>query len=226
MLAARTIIPILRSFVEIGSVLDVGCARGAWLSAWAETGCNDFMGVDGTTVVPAQLAIDPARFMATDLSVPFNLGRRFDFVQCLEVAEHLSLARSKTLVADLVSHSDVVLFSAAPPGQGGEHHINEQPYDFWRALFDEHNYIAFDCLRPMISQNREIPFWYRYNAILYVRSGAVEKLNDRATLYKLAPRKPVPDISPPAFRIRKAIVRFLPNKLNNFLARIIAARGS
>src|SRR5437879_2755771 len=93
MFAARTIIPILRSFLDIGSVLDVGCARGVWLSAWAESGCDDFMGIDGTGVLPAQLAIDPAYFVATDLSTPFNLGRRFDFVQCLEVAEHLPRTR-------------------------------------------------------------------------------------------------------------------------------------
>jgi SAM-dependent methyltransferase len=225
MLAARSIIPILRSFIQIGSVLDVGCARGAWLSAWAETGCTDFMGIDGATVAPAHLAIDPARFVATDLSVPFNLGRRFDFVQCLEVAEHLPLARSKTLVADLVSHSDVVLFSAAPPGQGGEHHINEQPYEFWRRLFGEHDYIAFDCLRPMVRKNQEIPFWYRYNAILYVKSDAVGKLSAQATLHKIAPGRCIPDISPPAFRIRKTVVRLLPGKVTNLLARIIAASG-
>jgi hypothetical protein len=224
-LAARTMIPILRSFLEISSVLDVGCARGVWLSAWAESGCDDFMGIDGTHVARAQLAIDPAYFVVADLSKGFNLGRRFDFVQCLEVAEHLPRTRSETLVADLVSHSDVVLFSAAPPGQGGEHHINEQSYDFWKALFREHGYIALDCLRPMIYRKHAIPFWYRYNSILYVKSEAIGKLSDRAALYQLAPAESVRDISPLVFRIRKAIVRILPDKLSTFLARIIARLG-
>jgi hypothetical protein len=225
MLAARTIIPILRSFLEICSVLDVGCARGVWLSAWAESGCDDFIGIDGTDVEPARLAIDPGRFVATDLSIPFNLGRRFDFVQCLEVAEHLPRTRSKSLVADLVSHSDVVLFSAAPPGQGGEYHINEQPYDFWKALFNEHGYVAFDCLRPVICQMHAIPFWYRYNSILYVKSDAVRRLSKQATTYRLLPAGRVQDMSSLLFRIRKAIVRLLPDKLNNFMARIIARLG-
>jgi hypothetical protein len=34
----------------------------------------------------------------------------------------------------------MVLFSAAPPGQGGEHHVNERTYEFWRGLFARHGY--------------------------------------------------------------------------------------
>ena len=176
-------------------------------------------------VTEAKLAIKRACFVRTDLSKPFNLGRRFDFVQCLEVAEHLPLSRSESLVSDLVFHSDVVLFSAAPPGQGGEYHINEQSYDFWKSLFAEHGYIAFDCLRPMLLQNRAIPFWYRYNAILYVKFDALDRLSDQMTTYRLDAGTSIADISPLGFRIRKAIVRFLPIVLANTLASAIALIG-
>jgi SAM-dependent methyltransferase len=218
--AARAIVPILRSFLEIGSVLDVGCARGAWLSVWAETGSADVMGIDGGSFGPDQLAIDPGRFATTDLSAPFRLGRRFDLVQCLEVAEHLPLTRAESLVADLAAHSDVVFFSAAPPGQGGEHHINERPYEFWRGLFADQGYVAIDCLRPAIRHQTAIPFWYRYNALVYVKSGAIGTLSEAARSRQLARNVNIPDMAPPGFRIRKMVLRALPSGLIDVLARI------
>jgi len=221
-IAARTIVKILRSFIKIDSVLDVGCARGTWLAAWADSGCSDFLGIDGAYVDQNHLVIDPARFVMVDLSSPFNLGRRFDLVQCLEVAEHLPRTRSKTLVADLVAHANVALFSAAPPGQGGEFHINEQHYDFWKALFSDHGYIAFDCLRPKIRDIRAIPFWYRYNMILYVKSDTIEKLSAQVRTSRLAPDAAIPDVAPLAFRARKALLRLLPGALIDGLARINA----
>jgi len=219
--AARAIVSIIRSFLEIESVLDIGCARGTWLAAWAETGCSDFIGIDGPGVELDQLAINPAKFQRADLALPFDLGRRFDFAQCLEVAEHLPPARSRSLIADLVAHADVVLFSAAPPGQGGEFHINEQPYDFWKALFAEHGYLTVDCLRPRIRHFKAIPYWYRYNAILYVKLERAEKLSDRAREGLLAPESAIPDVAPMAFRLRKFLLRLLPGGIVDRLARIV-----
>ncbi|MDP6884692.1 MAG: hypothetical protein QF830_11185, partial [Rhodospirillales bacterium] len=42
----------------------------------------------------------------------------------LEVAEHLPPDAAETFVATLVAHGRLVLFSAAPPGQGGLNHVN------------------------------------------------------------------------------------------------------
>jgi hypothetical protein len=56
-------------------------------------------------------------------------------VICTEVAEHLPANVASQLVSHLVSLSDVILFTAATPGQGGRHHLNEQPHSYWVALF-------------------------------------------------------------------------------------------
>ena len=68
--------------------------------------------------------IDADEFRAADLSQPIDLGRRFDVVQSLEVAEHLPSSRASEFIGTLTSHDPLVMFSAAVPGQGGEHHIN------------------------------------------------------------------------------------------------------
>jgi len=223
--AADLIVPIVRSFFRsLGSVLDVGCARGTWLAAWARTGCTDFIGIDGHSVRPADLLIDTRRFFTADLAAPFSLGRRFDLVQCLEVAEHLPRSRSESLVADLVDHGGAVLFSAAPPGQGGELHVNERPYEFWRGLFAHHGYLPFDCVRPRIGHIATVPFWYRYNILMYVSRNHIEDLDASARACQLPEDSAIPDVAPLSFRIRRALLRRLPigviNRLSQLNSRI------
>ena len=91
-------------------------------------------GVDGPYVDRCKLLIDAGDFHAADLAAPIDLGRQFDLVQSLEVAEHLPAAKAEQFVETLTAHGSRILFSAAVPGQGGENHINEQLPDYWRAL--------------------------------------------------------------------------------------------
>jgi 2-polyprenyl-3-methyl-5-hydroxy-6-metoxy-1,4-benzoquinol methylase len=64
--------------------------------------------------------------MAQSLDSPLDLGRAFDLVISLEVAEHLPESAADAFIDSLVRHGDVILFSAAIPFQGGHRHINEQ----------------------------------------------------------------------------------------------------
>src|SRR2546426_3691918 len=72
------------------SILDVGCGICTWLKAALDYGVSDIFGVDGIEIPESQLLIPRAFFMWRDLEKPLSLGRRFDLVLCLEVAEHLS----------------------------------------------------------------------------------------------------------------------------------------
>jgi hypothetical protein len=53
----------------------------------------------------------------------------------LEFAEHIKPQFSKTFVENMVRHSDVVLFGAAIPFQGGFRHVNDVCRSFWAELF-------------------------------------------------------------------------------------------
>src|SRR5215469_3474240 len=71
------------------SVIDVGCGRGVWGAEWRRRGVTRCLGVDGEYVPRSSLLIPEADCLPRDLAKPFDLGRRFDLVQCLEVAEHV-----------------------------------------------------------------------------------------------------------------------------------------
>ena len=218
--SARVIVPLIQEALHPRSVVDFGCGRGTWLDVWKAHGALEVVGVDGEYVDLAEIAIDESEFRVRDLATTVDLGQHFDLVESLEVAEHLPDSRAGTFVADLCRHGDVVLFGAAPPGQGGEHHINEQPYGYWRALFDALEYEPFDFIRPRIKARSEVAPWYRYNTLLYVKREAIEALPDAIREARVTKGAPIPDVSPTAYRVRKQIVRRLPSWATQALAAV------
>lgn len=218
--SAARILPLAAAAIRPGSVLDVGCGRGIWLAAWQDLGVTDVLGLDGDYIAPERLAIGRDRFRATNIAAPFDLGRRWDLVQCLEVAEHIPPAASEQLVRNLAGHGDAILFSAAMPGQGGHDHINEQPLGYWRALFAREGYRAFDLVRPAVVADRDVDAWYRFNTLLYVHERAVNRLSAAAQRAALDPTQPVPDLAPLSWRLRRAALRPLPAGLVTSLARL------
>jgi SAM-dependent methyltransferase len=216
--SARAVVPLLLAHLPLHSVLDVGCGAGAWLRAYAEAGVADVRGVDGGYLRPEQLLVGASCFTAADVGIPFRLSRAFDLAQCLEVAEHLDPQASETLVDNLVAHAPAVLFSAAPPGQGGEHHVNEQPYEFWRDLFLRRGYELFDFVRPRIAGDRSVEPWYRYNILLFVRRDATALLPAEVTRSRIDPASPVPDVAPLRWRARRHVLAALPETMVSAMA--------
>ena len=208
--SAEVIVPLIYNVLRPSSVLDLGCGCGVWLSQWRQTGASDIFGLDGHYVASKDLVIPAESFMAAELGQVVDLGRTFDLAQSLEVAEHLPESRAPGFVSDLCRHSDIVLFGAAPPGQGGENHINEQPYDYWQALFEAEGYEAYDFVRPLVLNRHEVTPWHRYNPVLYVRKTKAHTLPESIRRSRVPTGTRVPDLSPALYRARKAVVRQLP----------------
>jgi SAM-dependent methyltransferase len=166
--SAEVVVPLLIDLVRPASVLDVGCGVGTWLRAFVGLGVTDVVGVDGDYVDRSLLQIDPEAFRPTDISRPLDLGRRFDLVISLEVAEHLDAGDADTLVDSIVRHGDAVAFSAAVPFQDGTHHVNEQWPDYWIDKFAARSYACLDILRPTLWDRPEVEFWYAQNLFLFV----------------------------------------------------------
>jgi hypothetical protein len=111
---------------------DVGAGSGAYAAAARRAGL-DAVGYEispfGRLLGRAQGAA-MRRFDLTKAETIADVPRA-DLAYCLEVAEHLDAGLGDRLVTFLAGLSPVVVFTAAPPGQGGIGHINEQPPDYW-----------------------------------------------------------------------------------------------
>jgi SAM-dependent methyltransferase len=217
--SAKVITAYLSNFVPIRSVLDVGCASGTWLRAWTECGAELVYGIDGDWVDREVLEIPLSSFAPVDLTGGFDLGRKFDLVQSLEVAEHIHPDASEVFIDNLTNHARLgILFSAAPPGQGGEYHVNERPYDYWREMFGRRGFTVLDCVRPHVIDDKHVSYWYRYNTFLYVRPEVLTRISPQLTSREVPMGSPLQDISPVAFRIRKSVVKHLPYTVQRGIA--------
>ena len=182
--SAAIVVPVIDDIVHPDSVLDVGCGAGTWLAEWLNLGVTDILGVDGDYVEEKVLQIESAKFIPADLRQPLSLDRKFDLVQSLETAEHLDWKYADLFVESLVNHGDVILFSAAIPGQGGTGHVNEQPHSYWTEKFAQAGFKMYDIIRSRI-QDPGVEWWYRQNIFLYSRDRVFEgsHVNEKSTLY-------------------------------------------
>ncbi|MBT0824260.1 hypothetical protein KJQ78_03160 [Campylobacter lari] len=99
----------------------------------------------------------------------------FSLTQSLEVAEHIDEKFAQNFIELLTLTSDIILFSAAIPNQGGLEHINEQPPKYWANLFEKYDYLCFD-IRNLFWENDKIDFWYRQNIFLYIHKDKINSL--------------------------------------------------
>ena len=218
--SARAIVRLAHDALRPTSILDVGCGRGIWLAEWMSHGVTDIQGLDGAYLRPDRLVIPPERFTPHDLSRAFALGRRFDLVQALEVAEHLPEASADALIESLTDHGDVILFSAAVPGQGGEYHVNEQPPRYWREKFARCGYAVYDPWRLELRSATGVEPWYRYNLLVYASPRGEARLPARIRESRLAEGTPIPDIAPMWWRARNRVLRQFPRPVIDGLARL------
>ena len=211
--SARAVAALLLAQIDIASLLDVGAGHGAWAAEWLKAGVKDVVAVDGDYVRRDQLAIPPERFVAHDLATPLDLRRRFDLVQSLEVAEHLPPAKAGQFVDNLVAHGDVILFSAAVPHQGGEHHVNEQPPEYWRARFTGNGFAAFDFVRPALAGCSEVKAWYRFNTYLYANAAGQKRLSPAILATRVPDGQALTIGGDLSWAMRRAAVRLIPTAL-------------
>lgn len=197
--SARRIVPILVELLAPSSVIDVGCGDGSWLSVFRESGVTDALGLDGDWVDDNQLKIPAECFQRTALDQPFHIDKRFDLAMCLEVAEHLPENGARDFISRLTGLAPIVLFSAAIPHQGGEHHVNEQWPDYWAGHFEALGYHAIDTLRPRIWNDPDVTWWYKQNALLFATDDALNGNDALKQAWRHAPQGPLALVHPEKF---------------------------
>ncbi len=129
------------------------------------------------------------------------------------MAEHLPHAKADLFVDNLVAHGDVILFSAAVPHQGGEHHINEQPPEYWRSKFAGRGYAVFDFVRPGLAKDEDVMPWYRFNSYIYANDAGEKRLSRAILATRVASGQPLTIGGDFKWTLRRAAVRMIPTAL-------------
>ena len=124
------------------TLLDVGCGSGALLEWVKGRGVE----VRGLELSEAALELCRARGLNVER---FDLEkdvledpRRYDVVVSMEVAEHLPERVADRYIELLCRVAPRIVFTAAPPGQGGTDHVNEKPREYWVTRFERKGFRA------------------------------------------------------------------------------------
>ena len=117
----------------IKSVLDLGSGRGYAANFFHTLGAQ-VIAVDGFKE-NCESAIFPTVHIDLTKSV---VHTRVDLVHCQEVVEHIEEKFIDNLISSLTCGRLIVMTNALP-GQGGHHHVNEQPTEYWIEKFHRYN---------------------------------------------------------------------------------------
>lgn len=159
------------------SVLDIGCGFGFFLAeANKKWNLDRITGVDGNWIDPETLCISPEHYVSMNLSEEtFTADQKYDLTVCLEVAEHLPRDCADRFVKSLGATSDIILFSAAFPGQGGKRHFNEQPMSYWATKFAGEDFQPVDILHEYVWASKTLYPWFRNNLVIFASSDAIKR---------------------------------------------------
>lgn len=123
-------VPVLEYLIDrynVRRMIDVGCGPGGMIDIARMRGVQAW-GIDGDP------AIEHERVITHDYAtgpLPMRIAPlAIDLIWCVEFVEHVETKYQPNYLATFDS-GRVVFLTAAYPGQGGHHHVNEQPEGYW-----------------------------------------------------------------------------------------------
>lgn len=210
--SAQVILPIVRELIPFNSVIDVGCGIGAWLKVCKDLGATKICGIDANVPTEDLIIDKDTEYIKADLTDIFYKNgqpqeKQYDLVISLEVAEHIPEKFADIYLLNLTSFGDIILFSAAIPGQGGVEHVNEQWPSYWKKKFATYGYIPLDIIRRRIWDRDDVGWPYMQNIMFYVNSAV---LSDNGKITVPEDISNVMDLVHPKYYLRHALL--LPNE--------------
>jgi hypothetical protein len=124
---------IFAYFGTPANYLDVGSGTGAMVNAAREMGVDAY-GVD-------LMAGFSDYIYHHDLREPFDHGRKYQLITCIETVEHIDAPFAHVLVESIARHTipgSILFWTAAGPGQDGIDHKNCVLGSVWRDMFYQH----------------------------------------------------------------------------------------
>ena len=119
---------------NIKSMIDVGCGP-AGMTEYANLMGIYAVGIDGDTT----LGEKPYVIFHDYNEGKLQLDETFDLAYSTEFVEHVGKQYIDNFMPTF-QKAQYVFLSAAPPGQGGYHHVNENTKEYWIEIFSQYGF--------------------------------------------------------------------------------------
>tara|TARA_Y100000361_G_scaffold58730_1_gene51386 strand:- start:824 stop:1429 length:606 start_codon:yes stop_codon:yes gene_type:complete len=137
--------------LDINSVLDIGCGMGYQMQEFMKY-CDEVVGVDGSEYATSNSPVKESIFKH-DFSVgELETEDRFDLCWCCEFVEHVKEEFRDNFLSSF-AFCKYVAMTHAVPGQGGHHHVNCQPMEYW---VEHMSRFGFEFDEEMTDQLKEL----------------------------------------------------------------------
>lgn len=149
------------------SMVDVGCGPGGMVQLALSKGMKA-AGIDGDFTIPRNIPCHIHDFTTGYV----QLDQTYDLCWCVEFVEHVHEAYMDNYMK-VFQQCRFVVMTHAYPGQGGHHHVNEQPTDYWIEKMTAAGFIfepqMTDAIRRASTMNQ---FFIRQHG-LFFRNGRI-----------------------------------------------------
>jgi cyclopropane fatty-acyl-phospholipid synthase-like methyltransferase len=161
--------PLLWTFLihryGVQSMLDVGCGEGHSVLFFHRNGVRAH-GIDGlrTNVLRAVTPIALHDILTGPYFMPVDL------VWSCEVAEHIDPAKVDNYL-DTLANGRVIAMTHALPGQGGHHHVNCQPKEYWIEHITRRGYVLSEDNERIIEISKKDLTWnyFSKSGMIFIR---------------------------------------------------------
>ncbi len=168
---AHNVALTLNEYFDPDSVIDFGCAIGSHLEPFLN--CDvEIKGIEGNSAAFEHAVVPIDTLEQHDLREPYQTDRTYDLALCFEVAEHIPDRFAHVLVDTLVSASDTIVMTAAPPGQGGTHHVNEREPEYWCEKFEQRGFVHDEATVESLKETITVDetSWITDNLMVFIKA--------------------------------------------------------
>ena len=144
-------------------VLDLGCGHGYYTKRLMDSGiyCEGYDGNPNTEKLTNGIC------KVQDLTTDFNLTKKFDWVLCLEVGEHIPSEYEETFINNIDRNcKEGVILSWAVIGQGGDGHVNCKSNEDVKKIFEKRGYYNDIELENQLREESEIN-WFKNTLMVF-----------------------------------------------------------
>lgn len=154
-------------------VADFGCGSGEYTRYLLDRGfeCHAYDGNPNTKQISGGIA------ETLDLTIRHDFDAAFDWIVCLEVAEHIPAEFEDIFLKNISENAESgIILSWAHPGQGGKGHVNEREPEYVESRLNEAGFVL-DGARSEVLRERATIEWFQGNASVFLRlSESLENL--------------------------------------------------